>query len=54
MLMTLHNNRISKIYNVSGSSLKSQFTNLCKCTTSPVLKFMVFKFAVKIAIYKPM
>ena len=33
------------------SSLKSQFTNLCK---SPVLKFAVLKFTVKIAIYKSM
>ena len=33
------------------SPLKSQFTNLCK---SPVFKFAVLKFTVKISIYKPM
>ena len=33
------------------SSLKSQFTNLCKFTE---FEFAVLKFTVKIAIYKPM
>ena len=36
------------------SPLNLQFTNLCKCTTSPVLKFAVLKITVKSAIYKPM
>ena len=36
------------------SLLNLQFTNLCKCTTSPVLKIAVLKFAIKSSIYKPM
>ena len=36
---------------MSLSSLKSQFTNLCKPS---VFKFTVLKFTIKIAIYKPM
>ena len=37
-----------------NSLLNLQFTNLCKCPASPVLKFAVLKITVKIAIYKPM
>ena len=36
------------------SSLKHQFTNLCKYATSADLKSAVLKFSVKTAIYKPM
>ena len=36
---------------IALSPLNPRFTNLCK---SPVFKIAVLKFAVKIAIYKPM
>ena len=48
-ILELHNNRIFMLMTLS--SLKHQFTNLCK---SPDLKSAVLKFTVKISIYKPM
>ena len=49
LLYTVHRDRIFML--MTSSSLKSQFTNLCK---SPVFEFTVLKFTVKILIYKPM
>ena len=46
---TMHSNRIFML--ITLSSLKHQFTNLCKFTG---VEFAVLKFTVKIAIYKPM
>ena len=49
LLYTVHRDCIFMLMTLS--SLKSQFTNLCK---SPVFEFAVIKFTVKISIYKPM
>ena len=45
----IYSNRIFML--IGLSSLKSQFTNLCKFA---VVKLAVLKFAVKSSIYKPM
>ena len=39
---------------IKKSLLNPQFTNLCKCVASAVLKFAVLKIIVKIEVYKPM